>query len=189
MVADGPGPRRAAHALDVALSKVSPAAIVSTGVCGGLAEGLKVGTILIANRILDGDGGGEYAAATPQSAPAASTVTIVSMDRVAVTLSDKRKLRGTGAAAVEMEAAAVAARASKERTPFFCVRAVSDTAEEEFALDFNLLRDRDGRFNLPAIVWEALKRPLQRIPSLLRLDRNSRAAAESLGDFLATCRF
>ena len=88
-----------------------------------------------------------------------------------------------------MESAAVARKAAEWGVPFRCVRAVSDTAAEDMPLDFNLYRDADGRFSRTRIALAALARPFTAIPALLRLDRNCRIAAESLGDFFADCRF
>ena len=90
---------------------------------------------------------------------------------------------------MEMEAAGVAARASEKGIPFFCVRSVSDTAAEDLVLDFNTYRDREGRFSRLRVAGAALRRPWSLIPGLLRLNRNSLAASESLGDFLVDCRF
>ena len=90
---------------------------------------------------------------------------------------------------MEMEAAAVAARALTWDVPFYCIRSVSDTASEGFEIDFNRMRDSHGRFSRSRIVLAALSKPWTRIPSLLRLERSCRRASESLGDFLADCRF
>jgi hypothetical protein len=88
-----------------------------------------------------------------------------------------------------MEAAAVARKAAEWGVPFHCVRAVSDTAQDDLPLDFNLYRDAEGRFSRTRIALAALGRPFTRVPALLRLDRNCRIASESLGDFFANCRF
>jgi adenosylhomocysteine nucleosidase len=136
--------------------------IISTGFCGALDPALRVGDIV---RDLH------------------------SIDRVAVTAAEKRELRvRTGAAAVDMESAAIARKAADWRIPFHIIRAVSDIAEEDMPLDFNAYRGPDGRFSRTRIALAALARPLTRVPALLRLDRNCRIAAESLGDCFAHCR-
>jgi adenosylhomocysteine nucleosidase len=114
---------------------------------------------------------------------------LLSMDRIAGTRQEKARLHATGAAAVEMEAAALASRAREWRMPFFCVRAVSDTAVEGFRLDLNEMRDTEGRFSRQRIIIRALKNPLRLVPELLRLNRNSGRAAKALGDFFANCSF
>jgi nucleoside phosphorylase len=189
MVANGPGGRLAGRAFEVALGSVRPDVVVSTGVCGALDEGLEVGAILVADRVLEGGNGEGFAAAPVETGRAFARGAVISVDRVAVTASDKRGLRELGAVAVEMEAAAIAARASRAGIAFSCVRAVSDTAREDLVLDFNAYRDREGRFSRMRIAAAAMRRPRAVLPGLLRLDRNTRCAAESLGDFLADCRF
>ena len=114
---------------------------------------------------------------------------LLSVDRVVGTAAEKARLFATGASVVEMEAAAVESRAREWRLPFFCVRAVSDTAGEDFALDLNEMRDAEGRFSRSRIVRRALKSPFRLVPELLRLNRNSGRAAKALGDFFADCSF
>jgi len=94
----------------------------------------------------------------------------------------------TGAAAVDMESAALSKKAAEWGVPFYAIRAVSDRAEEDMPLDFNTYRDAAGRFSRARIALAALARPFTTIPALLRLDRNCRIAADSLGDFFADCR-
>ncbi len=55
-------------------------------------------------------------------------------------------MRKTGADAVEMEAAAVAARAQQWNIPFYVIRVVTDPPTRAFRLNFNLMRDADGHF-------------------------------------------
>lgn len=188
LAANGPGKRLAAEAVDAALRHQRPDVIVSTGVCGGVLRSLKLGDIVAARKVVDA-GMKEYAAEIPVCRRPFHAGTVYSSDRVAVTILDKRSIQQSGADVVEMEAASVAARASKEGIPFFCIRAVSDTADEEFELDFNAMRDEAGRFSRLRIALAAMRRPVTRIPALLRLDRNTRMAASGLGEFLVDCRF
>jgi len=160
LVANGPGTRLVEQALE---KRVEVTGIVSTGFCGALDLSLKVGDV-VRDRIY-------------------------SSDRVAVTASEKSSLREqTGAAAVDMESGAIARKAAEWGVPFYTVRAVSDRASEDMPLDFNAYRDSAGRFSRTRIALAALTRPFTAIPALLRLDRNCRIAAESLGDFFADCR-
>jgi adenosylhomocysteine nucleosidase len=107
-----------------------------------------------------------------------------------VTAQEKRALREkTGAIAAEMEAGAVKKIAKEWGVRFYCVRAVSDTANEDMPLDFNSYRDSAGRFSLPKIALAAMSRPFTRIPALKRLEANCDLASESLGAFFADCRF
>jgi hypothetical protein len=105
------------------------------------------------------------------------------------TVQEKKRLRALGASAVEMEALAVGHRAAQWGVPFYCVRCITDLAEEGFHLDFNAARAEDGRLLTSRIVWAAARRPATLVPELYRLYRRSRLAARTLGDFLADCRF
>jgi len=187
LVANGPGPSLAREAVDVAARGEIPDAIVSTGLCGALDPQFEIGQIVVASEITAGDQ--KYPSQTPAVSRSYAHGPIVSIDAVAVTVSDKRSLWRSGACAVEMEAAGPAGRASNWGRPFYCVRAVSDMATESLPLDFNHFRDQSGRFSRGRIARAAMARPWTRIPGLLRLARNSRRAANVLGDFLADCRF
>jgi adenosylhomocysteine nucleosidase len=104
-------------------------------------------------------------------------------------VEEKQRLGETGAIAVEMEAAAVAAYAEECCTPFYCIRVVSDAVDDALPLDLNEYRTEDGDFDRRAIALAALRRPFRRIPALRRLQRNCQIASETLGAFLADCRF
>lgn len=185
LVSNGPGPARAAAACRVHGGPFD--AVVSTGFCGGTHPGLKVGDIAVATEVRGETS--SFASSSPKGPKPAMTGPIVSQDRVASTAADKKRLGDSGAIAVEMEAAAVAAFAEQTGTPFFCIRVVSDTVEEDMPLDFNDYRTADGDFDRKAVALAALRRPFSRIPALRRLQRNCQIASESLGAFLADCRF
>jgi adenosylhomocysteine nucleosidase len=175
MIASGPGPRLVEKAL---AEKKNVNGIISTGFCGALDPSLQVGDIVVS-------GDPAVASNTPFVRGE-----IFSADRVAVTAAEKRALRNrTGAIAVEMEAAAVNRKAAEWAVPFMCIRVVSDTATDDLPLDFNRFRISDGNFSRTRIALAAMARPFSAMPGLLELDRNCRRASQSLGDFLADCRF
>jgi adenosylhomocysteine nucleosidase len=177
LVANGPGPRSIEEVLR---KKMDVSGIINTGFCGALDPSLRVGDVVVW-----GDVWGDV--------PCSSRFVrgeISSSDRVVVTAAEKRRLREkTGAIAAEMEAGAVKKIAQNWQVPFYCVRAVSDTANEDMPLDFNLYRDSAGRFSLTKIAVAAMSRPFTRIPALRRLEANCNVASESLGAFFADCRF
>ena len=174
LVANGPGPRCVEEVLK---NKVDANGIINTGFCGALDPALRIGDIVMWR-------GAELPSEIPHVVGEIS-----STDHVVVTASEKRALREkTGAVAAEMEAGAVKKIAADWGVPFYCVRAVSDTAQENMPLDFNLYRDSAGRFSLPKIALAAVTRPFTRIPALRRLEANCNVASESLGAFFADCR-
>ena len=188
-VANGPGPSLVAQALLAVRGKERFDALISTGFCGGLDAKLQAAEIVVATSVLNAANQRRHLARTIGTRLPFATGMIVSQDRVAVSTDEKRNLASTGAIAVEMEAAAVALEAESLGLPFYCVRAVSDTAEESFEIDINLTRNPDGRFNRGQIVAAVLQAPLRHIPGIWRFNRNCRAAETSLGEFFANCSF
>lgn len=174
LVANGPGPRCVVEALK---ARMDVDGIINTGFCGALDPALRIGDLVMWR-------GAEIPSTMPHAVGEIS-----SSDRVIATAAEKRQLREkTGAIAAEMEAAAVKKVAADWAVPFYCVRAVSDTAEGDLPLDFNSYRDPAGRFSLPLIAFAAIRRPFTRIPALRRLEANCNVASESLGAFFADCR-
>jgi len=184
MVANGPGPGLAGKAVDVVKEHERLDGLISTGFCGGLQPALAPLDVFIATEIL-GFGPGLL----PVSSRPFKTGTLLSIDRVASTVAEKAELGKAGACGVEMEAAAVAKRARAWNVPFYAVRVVTDTCEEDFPLDFNRMRYANGRFSRPRILAAALRRPGTVLPELIKLNKRTKRAAQALGDFLADARF
>ena len=182
LAANGPGPRLAGIAVDL-LDAGPVSAFVSTGFCGALAPRLNPCDIFVGTSV-----NGAPLQLPRHSPRGMSHGPLLSMDRVITTVDEKRHLHSsTGADAVEMEAAGVAQRAGT--APFYCVRVVTDTAEEALPLDFNQLRNPEGRFSRAKIVGQVLRRPFPLMSQLIQLDRRCRSAAFALGEFLADCQF
>ncbi len=189
IVANGAGAIRAADAFDVATGQGRVDRVVSAGTCGALDPVLKPGDIFVASKVEAPEPVACFTLEGPASTRAHATGTLASVNHVVRTVAEKRTLRASGAGAVEMEAAGVAARASLAGIPFYCVRVVLDTADEGFSIDFEAARGSDGSLRTSRILGSALGRPWTRIPELFGLYWRSRVAARSLGDFLADCRF
>ena len=181
MIANGTGAKQAAQAVDVGAPGSS--AVVSTGFCGALDPALAIGDIFVATSL------GGVPIPAPRSCRPHSGGALASIDHVAQTAAEKRELHARGAAAVEMEASGVFARAQALGLPFFCVRSVTDLAGESFANDFNRALRADGHFGTMQILRSAIRRPAVRLPELVRLRRRCAIAAGTLGEFLADCRF
>jgi nucleoside phosphorylase len=184
LLANGPGPKLAAEAAEEAIRRLKCVnGFVSTGYCGALDNDLGTLDIVVASNV-NGD-----AAVQPATQQSYAAGPMLSQDSVACTVEEKSRLRETGAIAVEMEAAGVEKVARKIGVPFYCVRVVTDAASESLALDFNRVRDADGRFSVARILAAALRRPGRVFPELFRLERTCRSASVALGDFIANCRF
>jgi nucleoside phosphorylase len=187
LVANGAGARRAASAVDAAAAVFLPDAVISTGFCGALDPDLALSDVVVATSIAAADR--RYDALPVATTSPHHSGVVCSIDRVAQTAEEKRRLRAGGAMVVEMEAAGVAARAEARGLPFYCIRVVTDLAGETMANDFNAALRADGHFDTMVILRATLRRPLARVPELCRLWQRSVRAARVLGDFFADCRF
>jgi nucleoside phosphorylase len=189
-IASGAGAERAFAAVIVA-SK--PSAVCNIGFCGALDESLRVGDVVVAMQVRDHTGIRTHAYETlvPGVGKTAAILpgAIVSIHHVAQTAAEKRSLRATGASIVDMEAAGAARAAEDLGLPFYCIRAVSDLAGEDFENDFNAALGPDGRFSTLRLIRGALASPGKRFGELLRLKQRTALASKNLGDFLADCTF
>lgn len=192
LAANGAGAERAAAAVDAACADFHPDAVVSTGFCGALDPELAVAAVVVASCIQPWSVRGEgnrYPALPVRSALPFFSGPVCSINHVARTAGEKRHLRSSGACAVEMEAAGVAERARAHGLPFYCIRSVTDLADENFQNDFSNALRPDGQFDTICILTSALRRPAARLPELLRLRKRCVLASRVLGSFLANCDF
>jgi adenosylhomocysteine nucleosidase len=183
-IANGAGPERARAAVGAA---PPPTAVCNIGFCGALDGSLRIGDIFVATEIRNGSR--TYAAQDPQSTSPRKAGALASQPRIAQTAAEKLRLRNSGALAVEMEAAGAAGASERLNVPFYCIRAVSDLADEDFANDFNRCIMPDGRFNIARLLFGACASPIQRFAELIRLSKRTKVASHNLGDFLADCDF
>jgi hopanoid-associated phosphorylase len=187
LAANGMGAQRAAAAVDAGLQDFPAEAIVSTGFCGALEPDLETADVVVGTAVSTGSH--TFPALCPAIERRHRLGVVCSIDHVAQTAEEKRRLRAGGASAVEMEAGGVAERAQARGVPFYCVRVVTDLADEDMANNFNQALRPDGHFATINILRGALRNPLVRLPELVRLRSRCVRAAGTLGDFIADCRF
>jgi len=180
-IANGAGAERAFAAI---LMAPKASAICNIGFCGALHDDLHVGDVVIGTQVQAGSR--TWFAKTPPEIPQSSEAmrgAVASIDHVAQTSAEKYQLRATGATIVEMEAAGVARAAEDLGVPFYCIRAVSDLANETFATDFNSALGEDGRFSTTRLVMQL------KLGELVRLKQRTELASKKLGDFLDATGF
>jgi adenosylhomocysteine nucleosidase len=187
-LANGAGWDRAHDAVAVAVEAAGTVgAIYSVGYCGALDPSLQIGDIFLATEVRGSDD--VWPAQLPQGpegwCKTARTGPLASIFHIAQTALEKRQLRQTGAFVVEMEAAAVARASDTLNVPFYCVRVVSDLAEEDFANNFNKFLMSDGRISIPRLIFGAFGSPVARFGELIRLSKRASVASKNLGEFLA----
>ena len=198
VIGHGIGHKRAREVARHAFDQISGAELViGTGVVGALSSGLKPGDLILADRVLalrPDAGSAEHVAAADEErvrnigrslAMAGieySTGALLTSRRVLTTGAEKRRAKeSTGAIAVDMETAALAAEAAASGIPFVALRAVLDEVDDEvFGAE---IADENGAVRPAAAVSYMLKNPgaMLKIPRMVRnLSRATAAIADAL---------
>jgi adenosylhomocysteine nucleosidase len=163
------------------------AALVSFGLAGGLAPGLRAGELLLPEMVRSAGGASwpvdpvwrervhaRLAALEPKAGA------VVGSERVVATASDKRDLlEASGAEAVDMESHAVAAVATEAGIPFLVLRALADPADQVVPQVAREALRPDGRIRIRATLGGLLRQPGD-LMALLRLARQSGLALAAL---------
>jgi adenosylhomocysteine nucleosidase len=196
LIAHGIGHGRAADAARRAFDQI-PAAelVIGTGVVGALSSGLKPGDLVLSDRVLAINSDNQQQAfatddthliTVKRSLAMAgieySTGAILTSRRVLATGAEKRRAKeSTGAIAVDMESAALAAEAVARGIPFLALRAVLDEVDDEvFGAE---MADEEGNVR-PLAATSYLMRNPATILKLPRMMRNLSRATDSIADAL-----
>jgi adenosylhomocysteine nucleosidase len=186
-IANGIGQERAGAAVKAAVKAAGNiSAVWSIGTAGALDPSLDIADVVAATEVTDGR---QVWQANAPEGPAVRSGLVRTSQHIARTSVEKKNLHATGAIIVDMEAAAVVREASEMAVPFYCVRGVSDHANETFFIDFESFFMPNGTLNVPRLVIYALAHPMDALPELIRLQRRSSLAARRLAGFLAACQF
>ena len=192
----GIGRQNAGKSVREFLATNLPELVLTCGFAGGLNPDLKLGDVVF--ELTDRRGEfhepqTENKIGDSQSSPlrekllgtGAKPAKFFCADRIATTVAEKKKLRAeTGADAVEMESGAIQAVCRERGIPCATVRVISDTANEDLPLDFNALTKPDMNLDYGKLAW-AIARSPGKISALLRLQKQTRFAAERLADVLS----
>lgn len=194
----GMGPS-AAHEAAEALVREGADALAVFGVAGGLAPGLRSGTLFCPSRVIDA-AGREYQPTPDWQAALASRLrttahpvrdngTLLGLDAPLLGVADKQAMHARHQAlAVDMESTAVAAVASERQVPFVVLRAIVDECDDDVPLTLQSAVDAWGRPRTLALLAALGRHPgllaqLPRLASRMRqATRALRAAADAAGD-------
>jgi nucleoside phosphorylase len=186
----GSGPRRAARGLDRLLAGGPVSLVVGAGVAGALTPQLVPGDVVVGHWVRDQAGEAPAsdetwrARALRLGALSAVAVTVGRIvTRPAERLALTRDLPPDSVASVDMESAAWTRAAERRRAPCLILRAISDGASEVLPDYLSECLDAEGSLSRKRVAARALARP-RSLRSLLRLRRQTRAAAEGLSRFL-----
>jgi nucleoside phosphorylase len=172
------GRLNAAAALDKALRSNPPELVLTCGFAGGLKPNLSSASILFA-------ADPEACLDSALEKLGASKGSFHCAGRIATTAAEKLALwKTTGADAVEMESGVIRQICQEHNIPSATIRVISDATEVDLPLDFNELLTVRCELAYSRLFWRVVTSPSS-IPGLIRLQRQSKAAAKRLGALLA----
>jgi adenosylhomocysteine nucleosidase len=177
-----------------ALIEAGATALASWGMAGGLDPTLGAGAILLPTEVIGSDGlrlntapawRDRLSRAVTAFAPVRSG-RLLSTPRAIGSVADKAELfRATGAAAVDMESAAVGEVAERHQLPFIAVRVIVDSAADVLPRAVTVAADNEGHLQIWRLIGALALAPGELAP-LIRLARRYRAANRSLAAIART---
>lgn len=171
------------------LAAAGARALVSWGMAGALDPALVPGTLVLATEVVSADGGRslttrrwreQLAAAVAGRHPLCCGRLLTTREPIRSAADKALALRQTGAAAVDMESAAVAAVAADARLDFMVVRAIVDSAADTLPRAVLDATPAGARAVHLATLLSCLARSPGEIPGLIRLGSRYRSAARAL---------
>jgi uridine phosphorylase len=182
----GMGPNNAAERASILMNEPYDLCIAS-GFAGALKSNHVLGDIVVARAVqqfgvshsIQCDAG--YIAIAAKNG-AGAIDTLLSLDHVAATPEEKSRLAQL-ADACDMESFAVLSAAASRSIPAVAIRVVSDACQDFVPVGVEAMLTNSGCVNVAGVVKFAASRPLE-LAAVIRLGRNSKAAAESLARFL-----
>jgi adenosylhomocysteine nucleosidase len=179
----------AANARRAAQAVLSPnyAACLISGFAGALSARCKLGEVVAPEKVQRG--------ASDTSLPSVKNLqqglleagavgipTMISADHVIGTAAEKASLAALGDA-VDMESFAILEVAREKNIPAAVVRVISDAFDSDLPEELDTMVGTDGSLKIGGVVRYVTSHPTK-VPALLRLGRDSKAAAEALTSFL-----
>jgi len=191
----GAGRDNAARATEALIDGHRPRRVVSAGFAGALSPELRRSDILVADALLDPEGGRRSIELPPGLSSAAlgpgvHRGVLLTADRVVRLPREKQSLfQQHGALAVDMETTAVAEVCRSREVAFSSVRVINDTSDETLPTDVeHLLAQTSNAARLGAAVGAIWRRPAS-AKDMYQLRENALVASDRLARFLADTQF
>jgi adenosylhomocysteine nucleosidase len=181
-VCAGMGKAAAERACSIAMREAPLNTLVSMGWAGALSCGLQPGDAYVVNEVVDGVYGEAFPTQSPARPGNAPPLKLVTIDHVALAAEKRRLGQGYRAVLVDMEAVTVARFARSQGIPFYCLKAVSDTASEVLP-DFSRYTDTQGQLQLAALLAHVAIRP-KYWSGLARMGKNGKKGAYAMASAL-----
>jgi len=192
----GIGTQSAAQAMDLMMTMADDNryfdVCISSGLAGALQAGLVPGDIIAPQVLIAENKYGDVPsdqltvdAGLRKQALAGGALAancLFTTDRVFVKASHKQDC-SSRAQSVDMESFDIVKQANAWGARSVVVRAISDTAEEDLPINFNLTLSKKNQISLMKVMRELTKNPMA-LPALLRFGKQSRHAAQRLASFL-----
>jgi adenosylhomocysteine nucleosidase len=158
--------------------------VISFGLAGGLSPLLRVGEVVIADRVFAGPEhfrcDEHWRVSLAAKLAGAHQGPLVASEIILEDAESKAALfAGTGALAVDMESAVAARFATARKLPFAVLRVISDDARHVLPPAALVAMKPDGGIALGRVLGSLLRHPLQ-VPSLIRTARTSGKAFREL---------
>jgi len=191
LVRSGMGRDRARRALVEVAERYDLKEIISIGYAGALDPSLEVGDLVVADKIIEMDSSRSDEDMKSYSLNKEILNTtgeihrkiLLTVDRVAATPQEKKKLREKySAVAVDMETSALAEEAKARNLSFISVRAITDTADQEL-IDCSYLVEEDGEVSKLKAGWHVLTHPGD-MKGMIELGQHAKIATANLTEFL-----
>ena len=177
----------------LALVEAGATALVSFGVAGGLAPGLRSGTLFCPSCVLDERSHDYQPDAIWRAAlmqriekaghPLVSQGSLLSLPTPLISVADKAAMRERHQSlAVDMESAAIAAVASEHHLPFLALRAIVDERDDPLPIELQRYVDAWGRPRVSSLAVALLRHPqwLAVLPGLaMRMNKATRALRDA----------
>lgn len=170
----GPGPAAAIATLEACLD-LRPRLVLSWGIAGALRADLRSGDLIRPGSVVTEDGT-HYGTAAPHEPDHC----LASVSKPLRDPGQRQRLAArTGAMAVDMESAAMAAICQREHIPFRCLRAIADDMQQRLPVWLDAGMKQDGRLAVGATALGLLRHPWD-LPDLIRAGRGLRPALRRL---------